>query len=104
MARNYRGVHLTPCISKVVERVIGNPLISFLQQHGFGDNQWAFRKQCSSRDLALMCISNWILAICKGKKICWYLSDITGAFDRVFKSFLLAKLHSVGVPDVYLDF
>ena len=33
-----------------------------------------------------------------------YLSDITGAFDRVFKSFMLAKLHSVGVPDVFLDF
>ena len=51
-----------------------------------------------------MCISNWILAICKGKKFDLYLSDITGAFDRVLKSFLLAKLHSVGVPDVYLDF
>ena len=103
-ASNHRGVHLTPNISKVVEHVIGNPLISFLQQHGFGDSQWAFRKQCSSRDLALICVSSWILAICSGKKIGLYLSDITGAFDRVFKNFMIAKLHSVGVPDLYLDF
>ena len=104
MAKNYRGVHLTSCMSKVVEHAIGNPLITFLQQHGFGDSQWAFRKQCSSRDLALICVSSWILAICSGRKIGLYLSDITGAFDRVFKNFMLAKLHSVGVPDVYLDF
>ena len=103
-ASNYRGVHLTSSLSKVVEHVIGNPLIAFLQQHGFGDSQWAFRKQCSSRDLALICMSTWIKAICSGKKVGLYLSDISGAFDRVFKKIMLAKLHSVGVPDIYLDF
>ena len=35
----------------------------------------------------------WILAICSGQKIGAYLSDITGAFDRVFKIYMLAKLH-----------
>jgi len=69
MAKNYRGVHLTPCISKVVEHVIGNPLIAFLQRHGFGDKQWAFRKQCSSCVLALICMSSWIKAICSGQKL-----------------------------------
>ena len=49
-------------------------------------------------------MSSWIPAICSGKKIGLYLSDITGAFDRVFKNFMIAKLHSVGVPDLYLDF
>jgi hypothetical protein len=42
--------------------------------------------------------------ICSGYKIGIYLSDISGAFDKVFKDFMLAKLHSVGVPDVFLDF
>ena len=41
---NYRGVHLTAIASKVVERVIANPLILFLQQHGFGTNQWDFAR------------------------------------------------------------
>ena len=33
-----------------------------------------------------------------------YLGDIAGAFNRVFKYLLLAKLRSVGVADVCLDF
>ena len=37
-------------------------------------------------------------------KVGLYLSDITGAFDKVFKDFLLAKLHSLGVADQFLDF
>ena len=48
-AINYRGIHLTTILSKVVERTIGNPLISHLQSHGFGDHQWAFGKMSSAR-------------------------------------------------------
>jgi hypothetical protein len=101
---NYRGVHLTAIASKVVERVIANPLILFLQQHGFGTNQWGFRKKCSSRDLVLVCVSSWILQICSGKQVAAYLSDISGAFDKVFIDFMMAKLHTAGVPDVFLNF
>jgi len=103
-AGNYRGVHLTATLSKAVERVIGNPLIAYLQQFGYGTNQWGFRKSCSARDLTFVCVSSWILAICSGFKIGAYLSDITSAFDRVFKDYLLAKLHSVEIADVFLDF
>ena len=86
---DYRGVHITSNISKTVERVVGKPLIAYLQQNGFSDDQWAFRKQSSARDLALMCMASWTLAICSGKKTGAYLSDISGAFFRVFKLFLL---------------
>ena len=57
---NYRGIHLTSIVSKCVERVIGQPLIAFLEAHGFGSAQWAFRKKCSARDLSLVCVSRWI--------------------------------------------
>ena len=52
----------------------------------------------------MVCVSSWILAICSGKKTGASTSDVTAAFDRVFKDFLLAKLYSVGVNDVYLRF
>ena len=90
---NYRGVHLTSCMSKVVERVIGNPLVTYLQQYGFGTNQWAFKKRCSARDLVFLCVSSWILSICSGYKIGIYLGDISGAFDRVFRDFMMAKFY-----------
>ena len=37
-------------------------------------------------------------------KVGVYLGDISGAFDKVFKDYLLAKLSAVGVADVFLDF
>ena len=101
---SYRGIHLTNILAKVLERVIDPPLVAYLQQHGFGSNQWAYRKRCGSRDLALMCITSCVVAICSGHKMSVYLSDISGAFDRVWKEYLIGKLASVGVPDVFLDF
>ena len=103
-ASNYRGIHLTSNIAKVAERAIGNPLIAFLEVHGFGTNQWAFKKLSSARDLVLVCVSSWILSCCRGRKIVVYLSDIAGAFDRVYKDYLMGKLQQVGVSPTYLDF
>ena len=51
-----------------------------------------------------MLVMSWILAICTGKKVGAYLSDISGAFDRVFKPYMLAKLHACGVGVTFLNF
>lgn len=95
---------MTCNIFKIAEKVIGHSLILFLQQFGFGDSQWAFRKQSSSRDLLTILVGSWIRGICSGKKIGRYFSDIAGAFDRVDKNYMLAKLRSIGVSDTFLDF
>ena len=51
-----------------------------------------------------MLLMSWILGICSGYKIGAYLGDISAAFDRVFKYYLLAKLHRAGVGSTYLNF
>ena len=51
-----------------------------------------------------MLMLSWILAVCTGKKVGAYLSDISGAFDRVYKPYLLAKLQGVGVGPIVLKF
>ena len=104
VAGNYRGVHLTSVLSKVAEKVIGQRLVPFLQRNAFGDNQWGFSTGLGAPDLVTMLIMSWILAICCGQKVGAYLSDISGAFDRVFKTFLLAKLYAFGVGSKYLNF
>ena len=102
---NYRGIHLTNAMAKTAERLIGNELVRFLQNYGFGSDQWAFRKKSAARDMALYCVASWIHAICCCScKLVIYLGDIAGAFDRVFKEYLLGKLASAGVPDKFLDF
>ena len=104
MAGNYRGIHLTPILSKVAEKVIGKNLLDFLYSGSFGIHQWAFIPGLSARDLVTALVLSWILAICTGYKIAGYLGDITGAFDRVFKDYLLAKLQAAGIGPTYLNF
>ena len=40
----------------------------------------------------------------RDKKIGGYLGDISGAFHRVFKIYILAKLYAAGVDSRYLNF
>ena len=47
---------------------------------------------------------SWILAVCTGFKVAAYLSDITGAFDRVFRDYMLAKLYNAGIGTKFLNF
>ena len=101
---NYRGLHLTSILSKVAERVIGNPLIMFLQEKGFGTCQWAFRKRASARDLVTLSLAVWILATCQNLKVGIYLADIAAAFDRVSRCLLLGKLCQCGVSPSFSDF
>ena len=101
---NYRGVHLTPILSKIAEKVMCRPLIQYLQRCKFGQHQWAFTPGLSARDLVTALMMSWILLICKGKKVGGYLGDISGAFDRVSKEYLIAKLNAAGVGSMYLNF
>jgi hypothetical protein len=103
-AGNYRGVHLTSILSKVAEKLIGEVLRDFLKRTSYGENQWAFTPGLGARDLVTKLILEWILAVCSGKKIGAYLSDISGAFDRVFKPYLMAKLQAAGVGSLFLNF
>ena len=100
----YRGVHLSCILSKVIERVVGNPLVAFLQLKGYGDAQWAFRRNSSARDLVTASVARWVLRVCQGYKVGIYISDISGAFDKVRRPLLLAKLEQLGVSPIFLDF
>ena len=76
-ASNYRGVHLTAIISKVVARCVGMVFVPFLDKSGaFGRSQWAFRPGCGCRDLVTMKFAKWIRDINSGKRIGLFVSDI----------------------------
>ncbi len=93
----YRGLHLTPVISKVVERCFAKPLSTFCAEScAFGRSQWAFQAKIGCKDLVCLLLARWSLAIQERKKIGLYLSDISGAFDRVHRPRLLRKLRRAG--------
>ena len=94
-------MHLTSILSKIVERAIGYVFLPLLNSSGaFGINQWAFRPSHSCKDLVTMKVTSWILAAHRGRKTAVYLSDISGASDRVAHELLIAKCRRAGLGDV----
>ena len=102
---NYRGVHLTNIVSKVVERAIASVLVPYFDRIGaFGSDQWAFRKQHSCKDLVALLVCRWLWALDNGFKVGIYLSDIAGAFDRVDRDILTEYLRQSGISQPMLRF
>ena len=102
---NYRGVHLTSVLSKVVERVLNKILSPYLKEAGaFGESQFAFQAGRSCNDLVAALVCSWIETLDQRKKVGLYLSDISGVFDKVETRRLMAKLRATGLNDTLLTF
>ena len=94
-SKNYRGIHLTTQLSKVVERLLITLYVPHLTATlGFGPNQFAYTKKRGARDALAMLTTLWIEALAAGRKVAIYCSDVSGAFDRVKVDRLVAKLHA----------
>ena len=100
---NYRGVHLTPQVSKAVERVVGPFFQRFLERSGaYGQRQFAYGKGKSVRDALALSLLSWLLALELGHVIGLYCSDVSGAFDRVEAERLAKKLATLHLhPQIY---
>ena len=97
-AKNYRGVHLTPQLSKVVERTVSSLLVPWLETQGaFGPNQYAYRKGRGYKDVLAINVCSWILSLEEGFLVGLYCSDVSGAFDRVEHERLGDKLGLLGL-------
>ena len=96
---------MTAVLSKVVERVVLSVLGPYCQStNAYGDSQFAFQKGVSCNDLVAALTCSWILAVENREKVGVYLSDISGAFDKVETGRLLAKLKAAGFNDELLRF
>ena len=100
---NYRGVHLTAQLSKVMERLLGSFFLPYLLNTGaFGENQFAYSKQRGCKDLLALNTLEWIWQLHQGRKVALYCSDVSGAFDKVSTEKLVAKLKHKGVREPLL--
>jgi hypothetical protein len=103
-ADNYRGIHLTAQLSKVVERIIGALFIPRLERIGaFGPHQFAYRQQHGARDALLFLVLSWLLSFSRSFRVALYCSDVSGAFDHVERSRLCEKFWSFGVQRKLVD-
>ena len=97
-AKNYRGVHLTTQLSKVVERAFGSIFIPWAESNElYAPNQYAYGKGKGYKDTLAVNVCNWLLQMERGELVGLYCSDVSGAFDRVDKTRLWQKLRASGL-------
>ena len=96
--KNYRGVHLTAQLAKVIERIVLPMMMPHISLWKLaGTNQFAYTKKRGSRDVLVLLTMRWVKAVELGRKVLVYCSDVAGAFDRVSAERLLSKLNSKGI-------
>ena len=81
---NYRPISLLPVLSKVLEKIVANQLMSFLESNRLiSDSQHGFRKHLST-ETALMKVNEYIYNNIDNQNISLLLLlDLSKAFDSV---------------------
>ncbi len=95
---NYRGVHLTPQLSKVVERIVGQTFLRWISENEkMGCHQYAYTEKRSHKDALAINVCNWLASLEDQELVGLYCSDVSGAFDRVDRSRMVEKLRCSGL-------
>ena len=95
---------MTAQFGKVLERFLGLiflPTLSCAQS--IGCNQFAYVKERGARDAVAYLVLAWLAAFREKRSIALYMSDVSGAFDRVSAERLIAKLRARGIPEDLQD-
>ena len=97
---NYRGITISPIISKLFEHVLKVVFDEFLSSSPY---QFGFKKK-SSTVQSLQCFKETVnYYVNNGSRVFCSLLDASKAFDRLVHSGLFIKLMNRNVPKVFLD-
>ncbi|BHF70475.1 hypothetical protein SprV_0301352600 [Sparganum proliferum] len=97
-ANNYRPVSLTSICCKIMEKIIKQQLMQFLEQnHLLSDSQHGYRKSRSCVTNLLYCLEHWTRAVDRGDIVPAISIDFKKAFYSVPHRRVLYKLSRIGV-------
>ena len=100
---NYRPVSVLPVLSKILERLMYNRLILYINCHGLlYEYQFGFQKGKSTHMALITLIDKITEALDQGELVIGIFLDFSKAFDSVDHDILLQKLELYGVQDIAL--
>ena len=98
LMNNYRPISTLPVLSKILERIVHNQLLDYLELKNFlPPQQSGFRSGYSTASLLLKTTTNWTKAIDNGCYVGALFLDLRKAFDTVNHCIMLKQLADVGV-------
>ena len=95
---NYRPISVLPLISKILERIVNNRLVTYLNKYNLlYKHQYGFREKHSAKLSLINLLNNLTQQIDQGKTTIGIFLDFAKAFDTIDHTILLSKLHYYGV-------
>jgi hypothetical protein len=101
---NYRPISVLPAFSKLMEKIVYNRLISFINKHNILTNaQYGFRSNHSTYMALMDLIIKVTESINKKHHTMGVFLDLSKAFDTINHDILLTKLHHYGIRGTPLN-
>jgi len=101
---NYRPVSVLPAISKILERLMYNRLIKFIDHFNIiKSNQFGFRKNYSTSLAINSFVDHFHKTIEKDQYMISLFIDLSRAFDTISHEILFNKLYIYGIRGLALD-
>lgn len=98
LVNNYRPVSVLPLFSKIMEKLMYNRLLSFVNKHAILHNyQFGFRANHSTNMALIIIVDKILQALQKGDIVIGVFLDFSKAFDTVNHDILLKKLEKYGI-------
>jgi hypothetical protein len=101
---NYHPISLLSSMSKILENIVNNQLINFLEsEHLLSPRQFGFRKNRSTEQAATLLVDLVSSYLDRGEACVGIFLDLARAFDTVSIPILLKKLELLGIRGIAWD-